>query len=404
MTNNQLLSVNDINLYIKNLLQGDSLLCSLWVKGEISNFKHHSSGHMYFSLKDQSSSIRCVMFKSNAQKLNFEPAHGMQVIIAGYVSVYERDGNYQFYVDEMMMAGAGLLHVAYEKLKNKLEAEGLFAYQKKRALPNIPQAVGLVTSLSGAALRDMLSIIKRRNSQIQIYIAAATVQGQDGVASICKSLDRLYGLDLDVIIVGRGGGSLEELWCFNEEQVVRKVAGSPVPIISAVGHETDFTLTDFAADVRAATPSMAAELVAPMLHQLKSDLMEKQRLLMAVYGRMIEDKRRSLGYLAKNNLWLKPERLLSSQHQLVDERMDGLKKCMKDIFNQKRGMLELSASTLDALSPLKVLARGYCVGYQANGKVLQNSQEVSVGEAIRLQLSRGMLHCEVIDKEEETNG
>lgn len=257
------LTIKDVNLYIKNLLDGDSLLSNLWVKGEISNFKAHSSGHFYFTLKDNSGSLKCVMFRSRAQNIKFEPEHGMQVIAAGYVSVYERDGQYQLYVDEMLPFGAGALNIAYEKLKERLAQEGLFAESRKRKLPVFPETIGIVTSLTGAALRDMVSIIKRRFPKMKIIISPAQVQGEEGAKSICSALDKIYHQKIDVIIIGRGGGSLEELWCFNEEAVVRKISMSPVPIVSAVGHETDFTLSDFAADIRAATPSMAAELVTP---------------------------------------------------------------------------------------------------------------------------------------------
>ena len=274
------LTVKEVNYYIKNLLDGDSLLANIWVKGEISNFKAHSSGHFYFTLKDSSGTLKCVMFKSHAQKIKFMPNHGMQVFSQGYISVYERDGQYQFYVQEMFPFGAGALNIAYEQLKEKLSKEGLFASERKRRLPTFPQTIGIVTSKTGAALRDMITVIKRRSPHVKIILSPAQVQGEEGANSICLALDNLYKHPLDVIIIGRGGGSLEELWCFNEEAVVRKIASSPVPIVSAVGHETDFTLSDFAADVRAATPSMAAELVTPLKRlKLKFLSMKKDYLI-----------------------------------------------------------------------------------------------------------------------------
>lgn len=242
----EIFTVGEVNRYVKALLQQDLQLQRLLVRGEISNYTSHSSGHLYFSLKDKSGSIKCVMFRSNAQRLQFQPNHGMEVIVAGYIAVYERDGVYQLYAEQMMPAGAGALHQAYERLKQKLEAEGLFAAERKRPLPFLPAKVGIVTSPTGAAIRDMVSIIQRRNPAVSVYIVPAIVQGKEGIASICQSLDILYQQDMDVIITGRGGGSLEELWCFNEEAVVRKIGESPVPIISAVGHETDVTLADFA--------------------------------------------------------------------------------------------------------------------------------------------------------------
>ena len=254
----EILTVSEINSYINRIIGQDTRLSAVLVRGEISNFTRHSSGHLYFSLKDKTGSIKCVMFRGNAQRLQFQPGHGMEVLIGGYVAVYERDGIYQLYVEQMMPAGAGALHMAYEQLKEKLSKEGLFDTERKRPLPFMPMKIGIVTSPTGAAIRDMVSIIQRRNPSVDIYVVPAIVQGSEGAASICQGLDFLYTQDMDVIITGRGGGSLEELWCFNEEAVVRKIAESPVPIISAVGHETDVTLSDFAADVRAATPSMAA--------------------------------------------------------------------------------------------------------------------------------------------------
>jgi len=274
------LTIKEVNRYIKDLLSGDSLLSNLWVKGEISNFKQHSSGHVYFTLKDNSGSLKCVMFRSRAHYLKFKPVHGMQVLVSGYISVFERDGQYQLYAEEMLPAGAGALHLAYEQLKERLTQEGLFAQSRKRRLPFLPLSLGIVTSLTGAALRDILSIVKRRSPQTNVLIVPAVVQGEEGPRSICQALDKIYKKQIDVIIVGRGGGSLEELWCFNNEQVVRKISESPVPIVSAVGHETDFTLSDFAADCRAATPSMAAELVVPRREELKIQTNQfKHRLL-----------------------------------------------------------------------------------------------------------------------------
>ncbi|MBQ2120515.1 MAG: exodeoxyribonuclease VII large subunit, partial [Peptococcaceae bacterium] len=294
----EILSVSDINSYIKQLLQQDGRMSSIVVRGEISNFTRHSSGHLYFSLKDKTGSIKCVMFRSSAQRLQFSPGHGMEVLAAGYVSVYERDGVYQLYVEQMMEAGAGALHMAYEKRKAALAAEGLFDADRKRPLPFLPQKIGIVTSPTGAAIRDLLSIIRRRNPAVSVYVVPAIVQGSEGAASICKSLDILYQKDMDVIITGRGGGSLEELWCFNEEAVVRKIAESPVPIISAVGHETDVTLADFAADVRAATPSMAAELAVPVKMQLQQELELRRRTLLQRYESCLNQKKMRLEHLS----------------------------------------------------------------------------------------------------------
>ena len=401
VSNEQLMTVSQVNMYIKNLLQGDSLLRSLWVKGEISNYKRHSSGHLYFSLKDATGTIKCVMFRSNASRLRFEPEHGMEVIAMGYVSVFERDGAYQLYVEDMLAAGAGALHIAYEKLKSKLEAEGLFDQSRKRPLPSLPQTVGIVTSPTGAAIRDMVSVIHRRNPQIAIRIIPAVVQGPEGVASICRALDEMYRQPVEVILVGRGGGSLEELWCFNEEAVVRKIAASPVPIISAVGHETDFTLADFAADRRAATPSMAAELAAPEWRQLEARLEQQRLLLCRRYEQLLERKKQRLALLAQHPLLAEPARFLDNWRLLVDKQNDALSELMERLLRDRENQLALAAGRLEALSPLKVLSRGYAVCADSRGKVLRRAQEAEAGETVIVTLEQGRLHCVVEDKEVE---
>ncbi len=398
----EILSVGDINLYIKNLLQQDGRMNSVLVRGEISNFTHHSSGHLYFSLKDKTGSIKCVMFRSNAQRLQFQPGHGMEVLIAGYVSVYERDGIYQLYVEQMMQAGAGALHMAYEKLKTKLQAEGLFDAEHKCPLPFLPQKIGIVTSPTGAAIRDLLSIIRRRNPAVSVYVVPAIVQGKEGIASICNSLDVLYQQDMDVIITGRGGGSLEELWCFNEEAVVRKIAESPVPIISAVGHETDVTLADFAADVRAATPSMAAELVVPVQSQLKQELALRRHTLMQRYESYLRQKQLRLEHLAQHRLLQKPELLLQDRQQLLDDRTERLQQTMTYILKQKQQQMASAAEQLNALSPLNVLSRGYALCESDNGKLVRRANDVELGDTITVILEQGRLSASVTGREEET--
>ncbi len=397
----EVLSVGDINNYIKSLLQRDGRMSNVLVRGEISNFTHHSSGHMYFSLKDKTGSIKCVMFRSNAQRLQFAPRHGMEVFASGYVSVYERDGVYQLYVEQMLEAGAGALHAAYEKLKARLLAEGLFEENRKRQLPFLPGKIGIVTSPTGAAIRDMVSILRRRNPLVAVYIVPAIVQGREGIASICQSLDVLYQLDLDVIIAGRGGGSLEELWCFNEEAVVRKIAQSPVPIISAVGHETDFTLADFAADVRAATPSMAAELAVPVIEQLKQELFLRQRTLQQRYDSCLRQKKLRLEHLAQHRLLQKPELLWQDRQQLLDERTERLQQSLQRLLQQKRQQLAANAEQLHALSPLQVLSRGYALCEDAQGQVVRQASQLALGDKFTVVLEQGRLWGEVTGKEEE---
>ncbi|MGO4375308.1 exodeoxyribonuclease VII large subunit, partial [Paenibacillus sp. MCAF20] len=257
-------SVKELNRYIRMKMDSDTLLSDVWLRGEISNFTHHSSGHMYFTLKDSDSRLKSVMFASHNQRLPFIPREGSKVLARGNVSVYERDGNYQFYVTAMQPDGIGSLYLAYEQLKAKLEGEGLFAESRKRALPFLPRAIGVITSPTGAAVRDIITTLERRFPSIPVYIYPVLVQGTQAAPSIVKAIEAMnrFG-ETDVLIIGRGGGSLEELWAFNEESVARSIASSRIPVISAVGHETDFTIADFVADLRAATPTAAAELAVP---------------------------------------------------------------------------------------------------------------------------------------------
>lgn len=397
----EVLSVSAINLYIKKLLQQDGVMSNVLVRGEISNFTRHSSGHLYFSLKDKTGSIKCVMFRSNAQRLQFAPQHGMEVFASGYVSVYERDGVYQLYVEQLLEAGAGALHAAYEKLKAQLLAEGLFAESRKRRLPFLPEKIGIVTSPTGAAVRDLVSILRRRDPAVSIYVAPAIVQGREGILSICQALDTLCQMQLDVIIVGRGGGSLEELWCFNEEAVVRKVSQSPVPIISAVGHETDFTLTDFAADVRAATPSMAAELAVPAVGQLRQELLLRQRTLVQRYSSNLQQKKLRLEHGRQHRLLQRPELLWQERQQRLDDCGERLQQSLQRQLQQKQQRLAAGAEQLHALSPLQVLSRGYAVCETAAGKVVRSSSQLELEEPFSVVLEQGRVWGVVTGKEEE---
>lgn len=397
----EILSVSEINGYIKRLLQQDAKLNSVLVRGEISNFTRHSSGHLYFSLKDQTGTIKCVMFRGNAQRLQFQPAHGMQVLIGGYVAVYERDGVYQLYVEQMLPQGAGALNIAYEELKKKLGAEGLFDTARKRPLPFMPQKIGIVTSPTGAAIQDMVSIIRRRNPAVDLYVVPAIVQGSEGAASICQSLDILYQQQMDVIITGRGGGSLEELWCFNEEAVVRKIAESPVPIISAVGHETDVTLSDFAADLRAATPSMAAELAVPVQAQLKEQIDLQLQGLIQRYEAYLRQKRMGLEHLAQHRLLQKPELLWQEAQQRLDEQARQLEQYYEMYLQHKQQQIVKAAAQLDALSPLAVLSRGYALCRDEKDTVVRDASQIEIGDTITVMLEHGKLYSTVTGKEEQ---
>ncbi|MFZ5943399.1 MAG: exodeoxyribonuclease VII large subunit [Bacillota bacterium] len=401
MKTKSFLTVKEVNLYIKNLLEGDSLLSNLWIKGEISNFKPHSSGHFYFNLKDQSGTLKCVMFKSRSQRLKFMPVHGMQVLALGYISLYERDGQYQLYIEEMLPEGAGSLHIAYEQLKEKLTKEGLFAGEKKRKLPFLPGTIGIITSLTGAALKDMLSILRRRSPQVRVLISPAIVQGQEGVGSIVNALERMYRHNPDVIIIGRGGGSLEDLWCFNEEEVVRKISSSPIPIVSAVGHETDYTLSDFAADVRAATPSMAAEIVVPIRQELQNQLLTNASRLKNAIFKYINQEHQRVSYLTKSHILREPKRILTKYQQEADFLQNQLISLYKENYLLEKNKVSILINKLDALSPLRTLARGYAIVADITGEIIKSVQQVSSQDILIVNLSDGSLDCKVMEKKEK---
>ncbi|SMB94888.1 Exodeoxyribonuclease VII large subunit [Desulfonispora thiosulfatigenes DSM 11270] len=394
-------SVSKLNQYIKNLLSGDSLLSSVWVYGEISNFKLHISGHMYFTLKDKDSIIKCVMFKGNSKKLKFSPEHGMQVLALGYVSLYEQTGQYQLYVEDLIIHGAGELNLKYEQLKNKLTKEGLFDIEQKRDLPRMPKKVGVVTSLTGAVIKDIISIIHRRSPMTEILIAPAMVQGVEAPTSIITALDNLYDKDVDVIIVGRGGGSLEELWCFNNEQVVRKVSESPVPIISAVGHETDFSLTDFAADLRAATPSMAAELVVPTVKELKDKVDFYHTRLNQVLFENLEYKKQELSGITNELQLLNPLNKILVAKEKIDNMHLRINTIMENKYKSQKQILDLLIEKLDSLSPLKTLARGYCICLDDKANVVKSIHKVNLKKQVKLLLNDGQLICNVVEKKDD---
>lgn len=394
MKKNNVLTVTAVNKYVKSLIGQDMLLNSIFITGEISNFKAHSSGHWYFSLKDSGGAIKTVMFRTNNQRVRFIPQNGMKVIIAGRIDVYERDGVYQLYAEEMLVSGVGELYQAYEQLKERLAIEGLFSQDKKRPLPKFAQNIGIATSPTGAAVQDMLAILKRRNPLANIYHVPTIVQGSEGAASIVNSLDILYQMPLDVIIVGRGGGSIEDLWCFNEEKVVRKVAMSPIPIISAVGHESDYTLCDLAADVRAATPSMAAELAVPVISDVYQDVQKKAELLNMRFAHLLRYKKQVAEKVVLAPIFQHPERILETYQQKLDQLAESMDKAAQDTITKKGHALGVYAEKLDALSPLKVLSRGYSV-CQKDGEVIKSSSEVQIGDKIEVLLNQGQIFCRV---------
>ena len=399
------LSVTELTAYIRQLFEMDDILGRLRVCGELSNFRRHHSGHCYFTIKDTGASLRCVMFRSRAIGLKFIPRDGMQVRLTGKVSVYERDGNYQLYVDSMQPDGLGDLSVAFAKLREKLMAEGLFDESRKQPIPFMPKAVGVVTSPTGAALRDIVTVAKRRHPGIPILLAPAQVQGEEAPEQIVRAIELLdQSKRVDVIVIGRGGGSIEELWAFNDERVVRAVAAAKTPIVSAVGHQTDFTLSDFAADLRAATPSQAAELVVPDRLELYRRLAAAQRRLNQALRHRLIKRRLRLERCLQSSLFRRPRELLRDRAQLLDQLTDRLTNAMQRLLADKQQRLNMAGEKLNLLNPWGVLQRGYSVVRRPNGDIISTAESVNSGESLDVWLHKGKLAVQVtrVSKERET--
>lgn len=396
------LSVTQINTYIKACFDDNKLLRDVHISGEISNFLHYSrSGHFYFTLKDEKSQLKCVMFASNSSKLRFEPENGMHVICNGNISSYERDGIYQLYVNDIQPEGIGSLMMAYEQLKNKLEEEGLFSDLRKRSIPKYPSKIGVVTSNMGAAIQDITKILNRRFPIAQVYLYPALVQGEGSVEDIVKGIEKLNSLgDIDTIIVGRGGGSIEDLWSFNDEKVARAVANSAVPIISAVGHETDFTICDFVSDLRAATPSAAAELVVPDKYNQMVYLSSISQKLLSLVKSKLTGERMLLDSLMNKDIFQNRIGIVENQRQKVAHLQTKISSLHKAFVLKKQNELELISKLINSINPLALLNRGYSVAY--NGKTLVKSKnDVSIGDKIDVKLGDGKLYCKVERIEDE---
>ncbi len=396
---NLTLSVSQLNEYIHSLLGLDPLLKNLSIRGEISNFKRHSSGHLYFSLKDSGAVIRCVMFRQNAYSLRFAPYDGQQVVLSGYVSLYERDGNVQIYCETMRPDGIGALYQQYERNKARFLAEGLFDEPHKKPLPTEIHRIGVVTSETGAVIRDIIKVSHRRNPAVDILLCPCKVQGDDAAASIVRGIEKLNQTNVDVLIVGRGGGSLEDLWAFNEEQVVRAVYASKKPVVSAVGHETDVTLCDFAADVRAATPSHAAELIVPDRSEARQELDELKAELTNAALREMQDRQDELSALIRR---LSPVLLLKK----MDERLENIrnietsltKKALLSIEQRKEALKMLSVN-LEAVNPERVLRRGYAMAF-AEKRLVTGISQVKMGQNLSVRVSDGTIYTNVLGTED----
>ena len=397
-----ILSVSDINQHLRGLIAADELLSSVFVRGELSNFKLHSSGHIYMTMKDEGGVLRAVMFRSNASRLKFRPDNGMKVIAHGRVDVFPRDGQYQLYVDELIPDGVGALYVAYEQLKEKLAAEGLFDQQYKKPIPRCPGRIALVTSPTGAAVRDMLRILRARWPISRIRIYPVRVQGPEAPGEICQGISFINEHSLaDVIITGRGGGSIEDLWAFNDEGVARAIFASRIPVISAVGHEPDFTIADFVADLRAATPSNAAELAVPDREELAAQLRMTGARLLQLERHRIALERQRVAALASKRVLTSPmnyieDRALALEH--VRRRFEDL---MQFGMTARRERLARAVGVLDALSPMKVLSRGYAMTADENGKLIRSVKQLRENETIELRLVDGSAKCRVDQVTEE---
>ncbi|MCR8964978.1 exodeoxyribonuclease VII large subunit [Brevibacillus halotolerans] len=446
----EVMSVAELNRYVKRMMEGDLRLADVWVRGEISNFTHHHSGHMYFTLKDKDSRLKIVMFASYNRFLTFIPKNGTKAIVRGSISVFERDGAYQLYARELQPDGIGALFLAFEQLKEKLQQEGLFASERKRALPLFPKTIGVVTSPTGAAIRDIITTIKRRYPQAEIMLAPAIVQGVEAPASIIRAIRHINQYQVDVMIVGRGGGSIEELWAFNDEAVARAIVASQIPIISAVGHETDYTIADFVADIRAATPTAAAELAVPHYLEWLERIKQLDHRLARALQTQLQEKRTHLQRLQQSYGLINPLRRVEERRQRIDEvtlrlsamvkmkvvgkreQLSHVKKRLKQIRLERqvaegRGQVNRMESQLtqymkqktersrqawlslvqhlDALSPLRVMQRGFSLSYK-DDTLIKSVEGIEVGDQLMIRYQDGKIMTTVtdIERKEENHG
>lgn len=395
--NKSVFSISQINEYVKMTLERNDVLSSVWMRGEISNFKNqYSTGHLYLSLKDGDSMIKAVMFRSYAQRLGFVPRDGDKVIVHGKISVYSARGEYQVYIDEMQPDGIGLLAQAYERLKQKLMYEGLFDSSHKKPLPQNPTRVGVITSASGAAIHDILNVSGRRAAGVEVIIFPALVQGEQAPRSLCSGIRYFNKISpVDVIIIGRGGGSIEDLWGFNDEGLAREIFASSIPVVSAVGHETDFTICDFVSDMRAPTPSAAAELVFPNIEERIRKINAMSSTLEDKMQTKLRDNKYSVLKLSRELEMRSPMRMLSDKNMRVSLLAEKLEGAMSKRLETSRGRLAVASAKLGAQNPLSVLSRGYALVENEESTVISSSRELSCGDNIRLVFSDGEVRATV---------
>ena len=389
-------TVTQLNKYLKDRFDEDENLNAILVKGEISNFKNHYTGHLYFTLKDENSLIKCIMFKSYAEKLNFKPKDGMKVMVFGTVSVFERDGVYQIYAKSMMEDGMGDLHEQFEQLKAKLEKEGLFEQSHKKIIPLYPNVIGVLTSQTGAVIRDIINVSTRRNPNVYIRLLPVPVQGPGAAEQIADKIRIMNEKKIaDVLIIGRGGGSLEDLWPFNEEIVARAIYDSEIPIISAVGHETDFTIADFVADLRAPTPSAAAELAVPDIFEVKQKIINYQNRSKLALKKKIEIMKLRFEKVMKSRIFTDPMRKVMDNSIILDDYMKRLENAMKEIKTEKKNKYIELVTKLDSISPLKTLIRGYSLT-EKDGQIIKRASQIDKGDIITIKFSDGEKNAEIL--------
>ncbi len=398
----QVLSITQVNEYVRRLMDEDALLTGVAVRGEISNYKVYPSGHHYFTLKDEGASLKCVMFRNSAIRLKFRPENGMKIIAMGKISVYPRDGAYQLYCSTMALDGVGNLHAAFEQLKAKLAAQGLFDSAHKKPLPQFPGVIGIITSSAGAAVHDMLRILNKRYPLTKVRLLPVRVQGAEAPGEIAAAIQYANHHKLaDLLIVGRGGGSIEDLWAFNDELVATAIYQSEIPVISAVGHEPDVTISDFVADVRAATPSNAAELAVPDQASLRQNLDAMHSTMQTVMKRQIKFARDKLNALSGVPALQSPTRYLTLRRDSLNHLQTRLISGQKHVVGvKKQGFISLT-SKLDAMSPLKVLSRGYAMVQSDRGEVVRSVSQVQSKDVLQVNLSDGVITAAVLNKKEE---
>ena len=382
-------TVTQVNMYIKNMFIRDYTLNNIYLKGEVSNCKYHTSGHIYFTLKDDKGQMACVMFAGQRSGLSFMLKEGQSVIALGSISVYERDGKYQLYAKEIILDGSGLLYQRFEQLKKSLEEEGLFLSEHKKSIPKLPRKIGIVTAKTGAAIQDIINISRRRNPYISLYLYPAAVQGEGAAKTIAKGIKALDKLGLDTIIVGRGGGSIEDLWAFNEEIVARAIFDCRTPIISAVGHETDITIADFVSDLRAPTPSAAAELAVPDIRAVLYELERQEQRIKRLMDNKINFNKKEVKQLSLRLNYVSPMYQIQQKRQQLIDMEQTLKRFMDNKIRIKRHRLEVYIEKIDGLSPLKKLNKGYALVVNKDNKVVNTLDKVTAGEEIRISVTDG---------------